>query len=451
MEQRELIPHLFRSEFRKITAVLCKVFGIAHIEMAEDIASETFLAALETWTYKGIPDEPVAWLYAVAKNKARNHIRRNQVFSEKISRDIRPVSEAIGDTDIDLSEPNISDSQLQMLFAICQPAIPTEAQIGLSLRILCGFGIEEIANAFLTNKETINKRLFRAKEKLREEKVKIEFPGNTEISKRLDAVLLTLYLLFSEGYHSESHDEVLREELCLEAMRLTHLLISYDKTNTPVVNALMALMCFHASRFKARKNEKGELILYDDQDEMLWNQELIKEGIFYMHQAASGDQLSKYHLEAGIAYWHTVKTESKAKWENILQLYNRLLQLQYSPVAALNRTYALSKVYGKAYAIPEAEKLRLESNHFYFALLGELYTGIDDVVAKQHFEKALSLAKTAGDCRTIQMKIDNFVRPDNNNYNFSNADTVMFVLYAVCWDDPCKAISQMLILNFPLP
>ena len=173
MDQQELIPHLFRTEFRKIAAVLCKLFGIENMEIAEDIASETFLSALENWTYKGIPENPIAWLYTVAKNKAKNHLQRNQIFTEKIAKQIKYSSSQNEEIEIDLSEKNITDSQLQMLFAICHPSIPTEAQIGLSLRILCGFGIEEIANAFLTNKETINKRLFRAKEKLRIEKVKI--------------------------------------------------------------------------------------------------------------------------------------------------------------------------------------------------------------------------------------------------------------------------------------
>ena len=171
MEQQELIPHLFRTEFRKITAVLCKLFGIEHIEIAEDIASETFLSALETWTYKGIPENPVAWLYSVAKNKAKNYIIRNKVFTDKIVKQLKYAVQENNEIEIDLSEKNITDSQLQMLFAICHPSISTEAQIGLSLRILCGFGIDEIANAFLTNKETINKRLFRAKEKLSVEKV----------------------------------------------------------------------------------------------------------------------------------------------------------------------------------------------------------------------------------------------------------------------------------------
>jgi len=406
MSQQELIPHLFRTEFSKITAVLCKLFGIEHIEIAEDIASDTFLAAVESWTYKGLPPNPTAWLYAVAKNKARNYFNRHHIFSEKIAGQIKRSSAEFEEIEINLSDQNITDSQLQMLFVLCHPSIPTEAQLGLSLRILCGFGIDEIATAFLTNKETINKRLFRAKEKLRLEKVKIEFPGESEIGKRLNTVLKTLYLLFNEGYYSETSDSVLREDLCLEAMRLTHLLLENKSTNRPDVNALFALMCFHSSRFAARKNENGEMILYNDQDETLWNYELITQGGYYLKQASQGNKISKYHLEASIAYWHTIKTDSREKWENILQLYNQLLQVEYSPIAALNRTYALSKANGKSAAITEAEKLNLSDNHFYFTLLGELYRDVDNNKAKINFQKALRLAKTNADKQIIQAKVD---------------------------------------------
>jgi len=405
-QQEELIPHLFRTEFRKITAVLCKFLGIEHIQVAEDIASETFLSALETWTYKGIPKNPVAWLYTVAKNKAKNYIHRNKLFTGKIKDELKSSSPKTEEIEIDLSEKNISDSQLQMLFAVCHPSIPTEAQIGLALRILCGFGIDEIANALLTNKETINKRLFRAREKLRIEKVSIEFPPEGEINKRLETVLTTLYLLFNEGYYSESQNTVLREDLCLEAMRLTYLLIENEQTNQPSVNALLSLMCFHASRFEARKNENGELILYHDQDEKRWNYELISKGMYFLNMASQGNKISNYHLEASIAYWHTIKEDTKEKWENILQLFNQLLQIKYSPIAALNRTYALSKANGKAEAIIEAEKLNLKDNHYYYTLLGELYRDIDAIKAKQNLEKALSLAKTETDKSTIQKKID---------------------------------------------
>lgn len=404
MEQ-EIIPHLFRTEFSKITAVLCKRFGIEHIETAEDIASETFLAATETWSYKGVPENPTAWLYTVAKNKARNHFNRKTLFQNKISKQLKYESPKNRELDIDLSDENISDSQLQMLFAICHPSIPEVSQIGLALRILCGFGIEEIADAFLTNKETINKRLYRARKKLREENIAIEMPDD-EIDQRLDTVLQTLYLLFNEGYYSESDDQILKKDLCLEAMRLGNLLAENEQTRKPAVHALLALMCFHASRFEARKNNNGELVLYHNQDESLWNEELIARGAYFLKEASQGSKISQYHLEASIAWWHTQKEDTEEKWANILQLYNQLLVTEYSPIAALNRTYALSKVHGKETAIAEAEKLKLTDNHYYHTLLGELCKDTDTQKAKKHFQKAFSLAKTQTDKQTIQSKID---------------------------------------------
>lgn len=406
MQQQELIPHLFRTEYRKIVSVLYKHFGFEQVEIAEDIASDTFLSAAQTWSLNRIPENPTAWLYSVAKNKAKNYLQRQQTFKNKITPEVKAGSDDVQQAEIDLSPQNINDSQLQTMFAICHPSISPEAQVGLSLRILCGFGIEEIADAFLTNKETINKRLFRAKEKLRDEKIKIELPGLTEINERLDTVLTTIYLLFNEGYYSESQNSVLRKDLCLEAMRLCYMLIENEYTNKPSVNALLSLMCFHASRFDARVNKNGELVLYDEQDTSLWNNELISKGAYFLHCAASGNTLSKYHLQASIAYWNTQKEDTKEKWENILQHYNRLLQLEYSPIAALNRTYALSKANGKHQAIKEAERLNLADNHFYYTLLGELYTGIDDKKAKENFQKAVTLAKTQTDKHTIQKKID---------------------------------------------
>jgi RNA polymerase sigma-70 factor (ECF subfamily) len=408
MEHQELIPHLFRIEYRKIVSVLCKRFGFGQVETAEDIASDTFLTAAQMWPLNGIPEEPVAWLYSVARNKAKNYLQRNHVFERKITQAVKDNAADI--YEIDLSPQNISDSQLQMMFAICHPAIPPEAQIGLSLRILCGFGIDEIADAFLTNKETINKRLFRAREKLREEKITIELPTQTEIDVRLDTVLTTLYLLFSEGYYSASQQQTLRKDLCLEAMRLCYMLVDNPYTNKPQVNALLSLMCFHASRFDARINESGETVLYDEQDTSLWNGELISKGGYFLQRATTGTIVSKYHLEASIAYWNTQKEDTREKWENILQLYNHLLQLAYSPVAALNRTYALSKVKGKQEAINEAEKLKLVTNHFYFTLLGELYTGIDTNKANANLKRAIELAKTQVDKQIIQKKIDRLVK-----------------------------------------
>jgi RNA polymerase sigma factor (sigma-70 family) len=405
MQEKELIPHLYRTEFRKIAAVLCRSLGLEHISIAEDIVGDTFLLAAETWGLKGIPQNPTAWLYTVAKNKAKDLLKRNTIFSQKVSPELKNSTEEKYETDIDLSVQNIRDSQLQMMFAICHPGLPAEAQIGLSLRILCGFSIDEIADAFLTNKETINKRLYRAKERLKQVKAKIELPPDSEIDKRTENVLTTIYLLFNEGYYSSNTNTVLRKDLCLEAMRLNHMLTENKITDKPAVNALLALMCFHSSRFEARIDPKGELILYDEQDTTLWNKELIKQGEYYMNKAATGNSLSRFHIEAAIAYWHTIINDDAGKWEKILSLYNQLLIIEYSPIAALNRTYALSKVNGKEQAIAEAEKLDLGGNHLYHSLLGELYSTIDNNKAIQHLQQALKLSRSSADKKVISDKI----------------------------------------------
>ncbi len=406
MKETALIPHLFRAEYSKMVAVLCRLFGIEYMSTAEDIVSDTFLLAAETWGLKGLPQNPTAWLYKVSKNKAIDFLRRNKIFTEKITPALVNAGNDIVEPQIDWSTKHINDSQLQMMFTICHPCISTEAQIGLSLNILCGFGAEEIADAFLNNKETIYKRLNRAKEKLRTEKIKIALPNPGEIDARLETVLTTLYLLFSEGYYSASQNSSVRKELCVEAMRLNVMLLENEQTNTPAANALLSLMCFHSSRFDARLNRDGAIILYEDQDEKLWNRALIEKGEYYLHQASRGTQLTRYHLEAAIAYWHTQKEDTIEKWESILQLYNKLLQIQYSPIAALNRTYALSKANGKEIAVIEAEKLNLTGNHLFHSLLGNLYIGYDNAKALRHFETALTLARSASDKATIIKNIE---------------------------------------------
>lgn len=393
-----------------MVAVISSLFGLEHIEMAEDIVSETFLQATETWETKGMPPNPTAWLYAVAKQKTlysfrRDKILRNKVIPELVVR--QEKSQEMGE--LNFSRQNIRDSQLQMLFAVCNPAIASEAQIGLALRILCGFGIDEIAEAFLTNKETINKRLFRAKEKLRTEKIKMELPGENEISVRLDNVLHVIYLLFSEGYYSKTQNQTLRKELCFEALRLGLMLTEYERTRQPRTNALMALMCFHASRFDAREASETELVLYEDQDESLWDRQLIEQGRQFLYLSAEGAALSSYHLEARIAYWHCIKEDTPEKWEEVLALYNQLLLVNYSPSVALNRTFALYKANGREEALAEGKKLQLTNNHFYHILMGALYKGYDDEEAIQHFHKAFALARTETERREIQGKIKSII------------------------------------------
>ena len=408
MEQEiELIPHLFRQEFSKMVAVISKTFGLQHIEIAEDIVSETFLSATENWKQKGQPANPIAWLYAVEKQKTLQHFRRNKILEEKLIPGIKASNEPDYEpAEIDFSNQNIKDSQLQMMFAVCNPAIASEAQIALALRILCGFGIDEIAEAFLTSKETINKRLFRAKDRLRSEKISLEMPSEKEVNSRLKNVLHIIYLMFNEGYYSTTQNRILRKELCFEAMHLCLLLTEFEQTNQPATNALMALMCFHSSRFEARQNEDNFFILYENQDESLWNKELIGQGKYFLDLSAKGNEISSYHLEAGIAFWHCQKEDTEEKWENILQHYNLLSQINYSPGVALNRIYALYKLKGWKEALPEAEKLQWTNSHFYFTLLGELYKYSDRNKAKMHFEKAFQMAKTQSDKQILKEKIE---------------------------------------------
>jgi predicted RNA polymerase sigma factor len=404
MAAEESLKQLFQQEFARMVAVISHSFGLEHIELAEDIVGETFLVAAETWGIKGLPPNPPAWLYRVARQKAGYHFRRKKIFDAKIAPAMKAQQSLLAEP-LDFSPRNIRDSQLQMLFAICDPAIASEAQIGLALRILCGFGIEEIAGAFLTNKETINKRLFRAKEKLRASRVAMEMPPDEALPTRLENVLRIIYLLFSEGYYSRSQDQILRKDLCIEALRLGLQLADYPATALPRTHALIALMCFHASRFDARQTEDAALVLYDQQDRERWDQGLIAQGMRYLELSARGDELSSYHLEAMIAYWHCVKEDTTEKWREILACYDRLLELHYSPGVALNRIFALYKARGRGAALAAAEALRLEDDHFYFLLLGELYTGFDNGKAKLNYQQAYTLAKTQTEKEGIQFKL----------------------------------------------
>jgi RNA polymerase sigma factor (sigma-70 family) len=401
----DALKHLFQQEFAKMVAVISKRFGLQHVEIAEDIVSETFLVAAEQWGIDGLPPNPTAWLYAVAKQKALYQFRRNKIFEQSVLPEIAGANQE-NPAGLDFSFQNIKDSQLHMLFAVCNPVVASEAQIGLALRILCGFGIDEIAEAFFTTKETVNKRLFRAKEKLRTENVTMEMPrSEDELVKRLDNVLHILYLLFNEGYYSRTQNRVLRKDLCYEALQLVLTLTEYEPTNRPKTNALIALMCFHASRFDARLADGDSMVLYEEQNELLWNQELIQRGIYFLHQSMEGNEISSYHLEARIASWHCTKEDTREKWEDILRLYDQLLLINYSPGVMLNRIYAFYKVHGSIAAIIEAEKLNLDGEHFYFVLLGELYKDVDRGKARVSFEKGFSFARTETERESIRKKI----------------------------------------------
>lgn len=400
----EMIARLFKQEYAKMTAILCRHFGLQHIEIAEDLVSDTFLKATEYWKIHGIPENPTAWLYTVAKNKTKDYFKHQEVFDDKIKKQIG--SDAIQNEDFFEIDPVLlSDSQLAMIFAVCNPANSYESQICLALQILCGFSIEEISTAFLTKPETIKKRLQRARNHLRNDRFTLDRLNEAEIQSRLDTVLKTLYLLFNEGYFSKSHNQQIRIELCSEAVRLTLLLTEHPLTNFPKVNALLALLCYQSSRLEARINDMNEVVLFEDQDKNLWDQSLIQRGHFYLIQATDQHEISKYHLEAAIAYWHTTPADQN-KWPQILQLYNQLILIEYSPITALNRTFAFSKVYGNIKAITEAEKLKLIDHIDYHKLLGYLNTDHNKAVAIQHYKNTLQLTKSKIEKQMIIKEIE---------------------------------------------
>lgn len=401
---KETLPHLFRQEYAKMTAILCRHFGLKSIEIAEDIVGETFLKASENWAINGMPENPTAWLYAVAKNKTKDYFKHIAVFDRQPPKAINPT-EIEAEADFEFNSQNISDSQLAMIFAVCNPSNSIEAQICLALQILCGFSVEEIANAFLTKTETIKKRLLRAKAKLRNHNFQIKTLSEQEIKSRLDTVLKTLYLLFNEGYFSKSNNQQIRNDFCSEALRLTLVLTENPYADTPQTNALLALMCFQSSRLEARTNDNGEAVLFDEQDKDLWDKSLIEQGNYFLVNACNKNEVSKYHLEAGIAYWHTTPTDQN-KWQHILQLYNQLIQIEYSPITALNRIFALAKIFGHEKAIQEAESLNLIESNYYHELLGYLYAQKDVDRSIDHYKKAITLTKSKTERETLNKEID---------------------------------------------
>lgn len=393
-----------------MVAVLTKLFGFDQLEVAEDLVQDTFIRAFETWKFKGTPDDPMAWLYTVAKNKATDYVRRQQT-RRKVDETIKtaiPVEYTIT-AHLEKAFHDIKDSQLQMLFGVCHPSIPEEAQLALALKTLGGFGIQEIASAFLTNKEVINKRLFRAKQKIKKESIRLEIPSPNELNGRTGSVLKTIYLMYNEGYHSSSQEVVMRKDLCLEAMRLALLLEQSGLPVTKDCSALLALMCFHTSRFESRMNELGDLIPWSKQDQSRWNRELIERGLTYLQRLNLNELASAYELEAAIAYFHTMEDRSE-KWEGLLALYRRLSRVKDSPMVRLNEIFVMSKVAGTNRALEELEALSVLNDHYlYYALKGEILMKTSPEEAIKALDKAIQLAPLEAEKRVLKAKREGLI------------------------------------------
>jgi len=409
-----IVSHLFRHESGKLIAVLTGIFGPHNLQMAEDVVQDTLLKAMDSWKFRGVPDNPSAWLFKVAKNQALDLIRKQktrQQYEKSISSLLNSEYSLAPLVNELMNKEDISDDQLRMMFTCCHPSLPLESQVALILKTLCGFSIGEIAKAFITSNDTIEKRLYRAKQQFREQKIEFLIPDLLHASDRLDNVLTAIYLLFNEGYNSTSHEDLIRKDIIDESLRLGSLLIRHPSTRHPKVYALLALMYFNSARSNARLDKEGNILLLKEQDRNLWNREAILTGTKMLNESAAADELSVYHLQAGIAREHMIApTYDRTNWNNILHLYDLLYRLDPSPVIALNRAIVIGEIQGPSAGIEAIEKIPEKNaiGKYYLlpATLGEFHHKLDErIKAREYYLEAMRLTQSSAEKNLLQKKI----------------------------------------------
>ena len=384
-----------------MVATLTRIFGVEHLNLAEDVVQEALVRALQTWPFYGIPKNPSAWIMRASRNLALDVVRRRKVFQNKQAEIIRLMDRdgATPDEAI-FSEDEISDDRLRLMFVCCHPAIPADAQVALALKTLCGFSVPEIGHAFLTTEAAIAKRLTRAKQKISQGRIPFEIPAGRDLGQRLDSVLQSLYLLFNEGYKASTGENLVREELCEEAIRLTELLAAHAAGNQPKTHALLALMLLNAARNPTRQDTEGNLLRLQEQDRTRWNKSMISRGMFHLAQSATGEEISEYHLQAGITACHcAAKDYESTDWQKILSLYDRLIEFDPSPVVALNRAVAIANIDGPKAGLEAVRSVRglgkLSSYYLLYAVLGEFEMQCGNLqIAAEQFRKSFELAET---------------------------------------------------------
>lgn len=361
-----MIEHQFRHSFGEIVATLTRRIGLSRISAVEDATQEALVTALRTWPYSGIPDNPTGWLYRVAHNKVLDTLRSaGERLKHADSSELLLSLEKAPNHEVDLPRfpGEIEDYRLRMMFACCHPSLSLRSQISLTLRLVSGFSVEEIATALLASRTAVQQQIVRAKRTLRSSNIAFEVPPASELEDRLHAILRILYLVFNGGYAAPEGDKAIREDLCVEALRLTEGLLLSFTTAQSAVHALIALICAQLARFPARLDDEGKPILLPKQDRALWNDMLIGKALRHHKDSIQGDRISPYHFEAAIAIEHCIaKSYEKTNWRNILENYDGLLALTGSPVVALNRIVALSKVHNAEIAMAELNRLEQENS-----------------------------------------------------------------------------------------
>lgn len=413
-EVNRLLDHLFRRESGRLVAMLTRYFGVEHLHLAEDVVQDALMRAVQTWPFTGVPENPSAWLLRTARNRALDHARRGTVWRGYQSELVPLVEDCLQSALAEAPprfEDEIRDSQLRMMFVCGHPGLPVEAQVALTLKTLCGFGEREIAAAFLVSEAAVTKRLVRARQFLRERRVTAEMPAAAELASRVEMVLQALYLLFSEGYKASHGDSLLRVDLCAEAIRLAELLAAHPLGDRPATHALLALLYLNAARLPTRTDGDGALLLLAEQDRSRWQTGEIKQGLRHLARSGTGTDLTRYHLEAGIAACHCLApTFAATDWKQIVTLYDRLLELDGSAIVALNRAVAVSRARDAAAglaalaAIPRREKL--EEYHLFHAVTGQLHLEAGDFPsAAASFRRALALVTLPAERALLERRL----------------------------------------------
>jgi RNA polymerase sigma factor (sigma-70 family) len=403
----QVVDHLFRRSAGRMVATLTRILGSEHLSLAEEVVQEALVSALQNWGVRGVPDDPTAWLFQVARNKALDQLRRSANLRDKEPQIVAafpvPNQPRIGFA----HEPE--DDELRMMLMCCHPAIPEESRIALTLKAVCAFSVDEIARAFVSKPETIAQRIVRAKRLIRDEHIEFAMPARDELPVRRESLLEVLYLMFNEGYSAQSGDELVRRDVCDEAIRLARAIAAHPVATGPDAHALLALMLLQAARFPARLDASRDLIVLADQDRTLWDRQLIAEGIRELDRSAAGDIVTRYHTEAAIAACHAVaRSFEETDWAHVIELYDELLERNPSPVIALNRAIAIAMVEGPSKGIEEVEKIAGALRDYLplSTTLGELSLRAGDRVgATEHFARALELPSTSAEKRFLLKKL----------------------------------------------
>ena len=415
-----LVDDAFRHHAAQILATLTRFLGPGRLTLAEDALQETMIRALHQWAYRGVPDNPRGWLLTVAKHQALDSIRRERNMRVKQGEILREAERFPGIDELervtDWLDDDLRDDQLRMMFTCCHPALARESRVALTLKTLAGFGVPEIARAFLVSEATIAQRIVRAKRTIRERELPYAVPDSAELPERLDSVLDVLYLLFNEGYSAHRGDDLIRHELCAEAIRLASILVEHPAGDVPRARALLALLLLQASRLPARLDADGEILLLEEQDRSLWDRRLIHAGLAELARSASGDSISPYHHQAGIAAIHASAPDyASTDWPAILAQYDDLSRLAPSPVVALNRAVALAMVAGVEAGLAELERVRelpgMDSYYLLHVTSAEFHRRAgDSCLAIEHYRRAQSFTTTAPEQRLLARRIADVIR-----------------------------------------